>query len=85
MAKRLISVGIDEDIFDHITSLSEAEEIFPLTVHDFEGTFINALLRKALGVGDPIALALDPLIEDVLDEMDEIASAHDAETCEQCS
>lgn len=84
MAK-LISVGIDEDIFDHITAISEAEEVFPMTVHNFEGAFINALLRKALGVGsDPIAFALDPLVESVLDDMDELAGRHDAETCPDC-
>lgn len=74
---KLISVGIHEDIFDHITKLAEETD---LRVHDVEGTLINLLLRKALGVGGEFQL--DPLIEEVLDELED---SHDPSTCETCA
>lgn len=65
----LISVGIDEDIFNYVSAVVADEA---LRVENAEGVFINLLLRKALGVDTD--LGLDPLIDDVIETMDGIAN-----------
>ena len=68
---KLISVGVDEDILEHISSIVEEEG---LRVKNAEGAFINVLLRKALGCesGPDSGFALDPLIDDVVGAMEDL-------------